>query len=66
LREELALVFDFIGVPDLERPPPRMDPEARQCQIFAIGRRMIRARSRREPAVYLHEDLHGLDEVSEA
>jgi class 3 adenylate cyclase/tetratricopeptide (TPR) repeat protein len=65
-REDLPLAFDFLGVPDPERPPPRMDPEARQRQIFAIGRRAIRARARREPAVHLYEDLHWFDEVSEA
>jgi hypothetical protein len=43
-----------------------MDPDARQRQIFAIGRRAIRARARREPAVHLYEDLHWFDEVSEA
>jgi predicted ATPase len=59
-------VFDFLGVPDPERPPPRMDPEARQRQLFAIGRRAIRARARREPAVHVYEDLHWFDEVSEA
>jgi class 3 adenylate cyclase/tetratricopeptide (TPR) repeat protein len=65
-REDLPLVFDFLGVPDPERPAPRMDPEARQRELFAIGRRMIHARARREPAVYLFEDLHWFDEVSEA
>jgi class 3 adenylate cyclase len=65
-REDLPLVFDFLGVPDPERPPPRMDPEARQRQLFAIGRRLIQARARREPAVHLLEDLHWFDEVSEA
>ena len=28
--EDLPLIFDFLGVPDPERPPPRMDPEARR------------------------------------
>lgn len=65
-RDDLPLVFDFLGVPDPEHPPPRMDPEARQRQLFAIGRRQIHARSRREPSVHLLEDLHWFDEVSEA
>jgi predicted ATPase len=65
-REDLPLVFDFLGVSDPERPPPRMDPEARLRQLFAIGRRLIQARARRAPAVHLYEDLHWFDEVSEA
>jgi len=65
LRESLPLVFDFLGVADPAHPMPRMDPEARQRQLFAIVRRVIQARSRREPAVVLMEDLHWLDAASE-
>ena len=36
LREALPLLFDFLGVPDPERPPPRLDPEARQRQLVAF------------------------------
>jgi class 3 adenylate cyclase/tetratricopeptide (TPR) repeat protein len=39
-REALPLVFEFFGAPDPERPAPRMDPEARQRQLFAILRRI--------------------------
>ena len=28
--DDLPLIFDFLAVPDPERPAPRMDPEARQ------------------------------------
>jgi class 3 adenylate cyclase len=52
-REDLPLVFDFLGVADPERPPPRMDPEAHQRQLFGIGRRLLQARARREPAVHV-------------
>ena len=62
----LPLLFEFLGVPDPERPAPRMDPEARQRQIFATVRRLIQARSRREPALILIEDLQWLDVSSEA
>jgi class 3 adenylate cyclase/tetratricopeptide (TPR) repeat protein len=65
-RDDLPLVLDFLGVPDPERPPPRMDPEARQRQHFSIARRLVDARARREPALHLFEDLHWFDEVSEA
>lgn len=65
-RDDLPLVFDFLGVPDPERPAPRMDPEARRRRMFAIARRLVEARGRREPALHLFEDLHWFDEVSEA
>jgi class 3 adenylate cyclase/tetratricopeptide (TPR) repeat protein len=66
LSDALPLLFEFLGVPDPERPTPRMDPEARQRRIFATVRRLIQARSRREPALILIEDLQWLDGSSEA
>jgi class 3 adenylate cyclase/tetratricopeptide (TPR) repeat protein len=66
LSDALPLLFEFLGAPDPERPAQRMDPEARQRQIFATVRRLIHARSRREPALILIEDLQWLDGSSEA
>ena len=66
LRDSLPFVFDLHGVPDPERPAPRMEPEARQRLLFAVVKRVVQARSRREPAVWLIEDLHWLDAASEA
>jgi class 3 adenylate cyclase/tetratricopeptide (TPR) repeat protein len=62
----LPLLFDFLGVPDPERPAPRMDPEARQRQLFAAMKRLTHARSRREPGLTVLEDLHWIDGGSEA
>src|SRR3990172_3299551 len=64
--EGLPLLFDFLGVPDPERPAPPMEPEGRQRQLFGIIKRIIQARSEREPAVMLLEDLHWIDGGSEA
>jgi adenylate cyclase len=66
LRETLPLNFDFLGVPDPENPAPRMDPEARQRQLFDIVRRVVQARGQRETTVTLLEDLHWFDGGSEA
>jgi len=66
LREALPLVFDFLGVPDPERPPPRLDPEARQRQLVGFTGELVRARSAREPAVLLIDDLHWIDPASDA
>jgi adenylate cyclase len=63
--DDLALIFDFLGVSDPERPPPRMDPDARQRRLLDVVKRLIRAQSAREPGVTVFEDLHWLDPASE-
>jgi hypothetical protein len=65
LAEGLPVMFDFLGVPDPERPAPPLDPEARQRRFFDVIRRLARARSAREPSVLLFEDLHWFDRASE-
>ena len=65
LGEALPLLFDFLGVPDPAHPSPPFDPEARQRQLVEIIRRLVRSRSRREPAVILFEDLHWMDAGSQ-
>src|SRR5215831_800764 len=65
LADGLPLMFDFLGVPDPERPSPPLGPEARQRQLLDLIRRLSRARSAREPAVLLFEDLHWFDRASE-
>lgn len=63
---DLPLILELLGVPDPSRPAERMDPEARQRQLFASGTRLLRAESERAPCVMLVEDLHWLDGASEA
>src|SRR6059036_1623251 len=65
LAEGLSLMFDFLGVLDPERPAPPLGPEARQRQLLDLIRRLARARSAREPALVLYEDLHWFDHASE-
>jgi class 3 adenylate cyclase/tetratricopeptide (TPR) repeat protein len=65
LAKELLIMFDFLGVPDPERPTPVDDPDARQRQFLELIRRLSRARSAQEPAVHLLEDLHWFDRASE-
>jgi class 3 adenylate cyclase/tetratricopeptide (TPR) repeat protein len=66
LADALPLLLDFLGVPDPERPIPRLDPEVRQHRLFEAMTRLTHARSRREPGVSLIEDLHWIDGGSEA
>jgi Adenylate and Guanylate cyclase catalytic domain/AAA ATPase domain len=42
LHDALAPTFEFLGVPDPEHPAPRIDPDARQRQLFAIVKQQPR------------------------
>jgi class 3 adenylate cyclase/tetratricopeptide (TPR) repeat protein len=67
-REMLPVLFEFFGVPDPDRPLPRMDPEARQRQLFAVLRRLVQGADPRGGArsfATLIEDLHWMDAGSE-
>ena len=64
-RDVLSVVFDFLGVPDPERPAPNLDPEARRRRIVAVVRRLVEAGST-DGFVIMIEDLHWLDEASNA
>jgi class 3 adenylate cyclase/tetratricopeptide (TPR) repeat protein len=65
-RDALPLLFDFLGVPDSQRPAPQMDPEARQRRLFGVLRRLLQTGRAESPVVTLIEDLHWLDGGSEA
>jgi class 3 adenylate cyclase/tetratricopeptide (TPR) repeat protein len=62
--EDLPLMFDFLGVPDPDRRPPRMDPDARQRLLLGLTRRVIHAESANEPVINVFEDLHWIDPAS--
>jgi class 3 adenylate cyclase/DNA-binding IscR family transcriptional regulator len=66
LTDALPLLFDFLQIPDPERPAPPMEADMRNRLILDIVGRLTQARSAREPAVILLEDLHWIDEASEA
>jgi adenylate cyclase len=65
-QELLPLLFDFLGVPDPERPAPTMSPEARQRQLSAFLRHLTEARSQSELRVLLLDDAHWIDPGSDA
>jgi class 3 adenylate cyclase/tetratricopeptide (TPR) repeat protein len=64
--DELPLLFDFLGVPDPERPLPQLSAEARHRALRAAVCRLVRAPNRRSTMVALVEDLHWMDEGSAA
>jgi adenylate cyclase len=64
--DDLPLVFDFLGVPDAERPAPQMSSEARQRALSRVVCRLLNAPNRRHTVVLAIEDLHWMDEGSNA
>jgi class 3 adenylate cyclase/tetratricopeptide (TPR) repeat protein len=63
--DDLPLVFDFLAVPDPNRPAPQVSAEARQRLLRGVIRRLYRAPGRTTVVVTLIEDLHWMDEGSE-
>jgi adenylate cyclase len=59
-----ALLFDFLGIADPDRPATTTNPAARQRKIFEAFTRLRQARSARNPFVAIFEDLHWLDPAS--
>ena len=66
IEPSLPLVFDLLGVADPAQPPVEMTDDVRERRMFDIVRRVLQARSAREPAVILWEDLHWIDDASTA
>jgi class 3 adenylate cyclase/tetratricopeptide (TPR) repeat protein len=64
--EDLPLLFDFLGVPDPGRPVPQMSAEARQRVLAEVVCRLTNAPSREKTLVLVIEDLHWVDEGSNA
>jgi adenylate cyclase len=62
--DDLPLMFDFLGVPDPDRPVAQMSPEARQRALGRIVCRLVNAPARRKTLVLVIEDLHWIDEGS--
>ena len=62
--EDLALFDDLLGIADPEVLLPKIDPDARRRRLTA----MINAAllERRTPALYVIEDAHWIDTVSES
>jgi class 3 adenylate cyclase len=62
--EDLALFDDLLGIADPEFSLPKIDPDARRRRLTAL----INAASlaRKTPALYVIEDAHWIDAVSES
>jgi class 3 adenylate cyclase/tetratricopeptide (TPR) repeat protein len=60
----LPLLFDFLEVPDPDRPAPKLGPEGRMKSILETLHRVTERRSEREALVLVTEDLHWFDPQS--
>jgi class 3 adenylate cyclase len=62
--EDLVLFDDLLGIADPEVELPKIDPDARRRRLTALVNAASLARQ--APAVYVVEDVHWIDEVSES
>jgi class 3 adenylate cyclase/predicted Ser/Thr protein kinase len=62
--EDLLLFDDMLGIADPDVELPKIDPDARRRRLTALvnGASLVR----HAPAVYVIEDVHWIDEVSES
>ncbi|HEX5592245.1 MAG TPA: adenylate/guanylate cyclase domain-containing protein [Solirubrobacterales bacterium] len=64
--DDLPLLFDFLGVPDPERPVAQMSPEARARTLAEVLCKLVGNPSRKKTLMLVFEDLHWVDEGSQA
>ena len=62
--EDLLLLDDLLGIGDPDDVLPRIDPDARRRRLTALVNAALLARE--TPAVYVMENAHWIDEVSES
>ena len=62
--EDLLLFDDLLGIADPDVALPKIDPDARRRRLTALVNAASLARE--SPAVYVIEDAHWIDEVSES
>ena len=62
--EDVSLFDDLVGIADPEVELPKIDPDARRRRLTALVNAASLARQ--APLVYVVEDVHWIDEVSES
>jgi class 3 adenylate cyclase len=62
--QDLLLLNDLLGIADPDVPLPAIDPDARRRRLTALIN--TAALSRTEPALFIIEDAHWIDAISES
>ncbi|MDT5084717.1 MAG: hypothetical protein QOH54_1895 [Mycobacterium sp.] len=62
--DDMLLLDDLLGIRDPDVDPPTISPDARRRRVTALVNSAALART--TPAVYVIEDAHWIDEVSES
>ena len=62
--QDLLFLDDLLGIADPEVPLPQIDPDARRRRLTALINTATLART--EPALFIVEDAHWIDAVSES
>ena len=62
--QDLLLLDDLLGISDPDMPLPQVDPDARRRRLTALINAVTLART--QPTLYIVEDAHWIDEVSES
>ncbi len=62
--EDVVLLDDLLGIRDPDMSLPNIDPDARRRRLTALIDSVSLART--DPVVYVIEDVHWIDEVSES
>jgi class 3 adenylate cyclase/RecA/RadA recombinase len=62
--DDLLLLYDLMGIGDPDTPPPTIRPDARRRRLSALINSVSLTRT--QPVLYVIEDAHWIDEVSES
>lgn len=63
LMEDVAVLAEFLGIPDQRLPPSTLDPKVRHARLINMVSSLVRDGTR-TPSVIIIEDIHWLDEAS--
>ncbi len=61
--DDLALLNEFLGVADADRPPCSLNPKVRRTRLLGLMEELVK-QAGTTPSVIVFEDLHWLDEAS--
>ena len=62
--DDVLLLYDLMGIGDPDTPPPTIRPDARRRRLSALINSVSLTRT--QPVLYVIEDAHWIDEVSES